>query len=1474
MAVLTARTGYDVKYLTDEVAAGREAYYLDAAAEGEPPGLWFGRGAAALGLSGEVDGEMMEAVYSELLDPRHEATANRATWGQAPRFAKGHNRYRTPEDIYQGLLAAEAGAGPERRDQLRAQAEAKAKTPVKFVDLTFSAPKSVSVLAVAFQRESVAARRRGDPVTADLYAGYHKAVEDAVLAGAQASVQHLETVAGYARTGHHGGKAGRWIDAHEWVAASFLQHDSRNHDPQLHVHNPALNRVRCTDGVWRALDTQLIKMHRPAAAAIGERVMEAYLYDTVPLRLIARTDDAGREIEGVAREVMDTFSSRSHAINKVKQREVDEWCERHGRDMTPLQRSRMAQRATLETRAAKSHTGETTDERMQRWAAQAEAEREGGLTEIARDVLRLGEDRVQAEQWSPQDVKARALAAVQNERSGWHEADLAWQVSQALPANLGIRPEQVRPLIEGLTAEIMSEVVALGPKEDASHLPDELKLDNGESSFARPGAQTYAAPGHIAAERALREAAVERGAVTFSADEANAALAGLAARGVELADDQAGIVRGMMTSGARIEVLSAPAGTGKSYTLGALNGAWAHTQRRVFGLASWQTATEVLAEEGLAAQNVARWLATQRRLEAAPGRAGDDDQWRLQCGDLVVVDEAGAVPTPDLEEVRQRCAEAGAKVLLTGDPRQLGAVGPGGALADLADRAVHYRLGEVRRFRNDWEGRASLRLRDADPDALSEYAKHGRVVEGGTAEEAEQRAGQAWLADTLAGRESLVVVPTNDAAARMCSELRAELVALGRVEPGGVVLGKDGNTAGVGDLIQARKLDWSLIGYQGNTAAPINRRSYRVLERHDDGSLVVAPVTGREDGREQLGDRLTLPRDYVAEHVALGYASTVHAAQGRTVDTCHAIPDTHTDARGLYVAMTRGRDGNTVYPVTRDLPDGADAATRADEAAVITDGVAVEEANTERRSALNVLLGALRRTEDEQQTTALRQQETAEEDARSMERLDRLSDVIQTVNTGRTITLLDQLTEDGTLTDQQRAALAADENTRWIDHALRRAEIAGAQPEDVLREAINGKSLDGSTSAGWVLFDRIDRYLRSDKAPRTELSSYADLVPAGLPERYRAMADDLTEQADERRRELGSRAAAEAPGWALAALGAVPDDVIEREEWEHRAGWIAAYRELTGHDHLQRAVGDAPGAFQTEHFAAWSAAAAAVVNEPAPTAEQAMSEGQLSVRVHAMEREKQWAPRWVNDELGAVCREQDDARHSAEIARARGKATQDADERTQLLAEANAATERHQQLTEHRAELEMADEGRAAWHAHTEQTRAAAKRAQDELTVRGFPVDDPQDRVTAQEWLDAHLADQAAEDPVRPVTETDIAADEFPDHQTAEEAATAETDIADLREASARDELEDSDDDRRERVPTSEETRATLARLRAAQAEMAARQAQEAAEAERVFAITAEEAQRREETDQRTRDLAAADEAAAADQDSQHAEVG
>ena len=65
--------------------------------------------------------------------------------------------------------------------------------------------------------------------------------------------------------GHHGGAAGRWVDAHDWTIASFFQHDSRNHDPQLHIHNAILNRVQSADGSWRTIDARSIYRYRGAA---------------------------------------------------------------------------------------------------------------------------------------------------------------------------------------------------------------------------------------------------------------------------------------------------------------------------------------------------------------------------------------------------------------------------------------------------------------------------------------------------------------------------------------------------------------------------------------------------------------------------------------------------------------------------------------------------------------------------------------------------------------------------------------------------------------------------------------------------------------------------------------------------------------------------------------------------------------------------------------------------------------------------------------------------------------------------------------------------------------------------------------------------------------------------------------------------------------------------------------------------------
>ena len=159
--MLTVRVGHDTDYLTEAVARGREGYYTGAVAAGEPPGLWYGRGAEALGLTGEVDAEIMKALYTHGLDPRDPATASRPTWGDAARLGHAPRNYKTAEEIYAGLVEANPGASPEQRAELRAQAARSARQSVAFYDVVLSAPKSMTVIWVAFERAASDARAAG-----------------------------------------------------------------------------------------------------------------------------------------------------------------------------------------------------------------------------------------------------------------------------------------------------------------------------------------------------------------------------------------------------------------------------------------------------------------------------------------------------------------------------------------------------------------------------------------------------------------------------------------------------------------------------------------------------------------------------------------------------------------------------------------------------------------------------------------------------------------------------------------------------------------------------------------------------------------------------------------------------------------------------------------------------------------------------------------------------------------------------------------------------------------------------------------------------------------------------------------------------------------------------------------------------------------------------------------------------------------
>ncbi|GAA4536657.1 MobF family relaxase [Pseudonocardia xishanensis] len=1399
--MLTIAVGYSPDYLLKEVATGRENYYTGAVIEGEPPGRWWGAGAESLGLSGLVEAHDMTGLYERFLDPRADGFTDKSRWDELPTLGHTGRRYQSEYELYAAAVQREPNASPERRVELRTEAGKAARRNVAFLDVTFSVQKSVTLLHTAFEAEQVKGRAAGDEATAQAWGEFRAAVEDSIWAGNNAALTYLSEKAGYSRVGHHGGAAGRFVDAHDWTVASFFQHDSRDHDPQLHIHNAVLNRVQGPDGAWRTVDSRAMHKWRAAAGAVAERTTEERLSHALGMAFATRPDGKSREVVGVSAEAMALISSRRRAVTAKAEELIGAFETQFGRSPNGLERDRLSRQATFATRRAKSHDGQTRDQLLTRVDAQLRSEVAGGLAGVTQAALAAREGRPAPQEWLPQAVIETALADVQVRKAGWTRSDLTRAINAALPDYLGT-PDgiDVARLLDQLADEALTYATPLDaarPGDDA--LPAELRLANGESAYQAPGGRLYATPEHVRTERILLGATGDTSGVAVPPLQAQRFLDGLRESGIELGVDQAAAVRGVLTSGARVETLVGPAGTGKSFVVGALAKAWgdpAHApdgvERRVFGLATSQIATEILVAEGLTARNVASWLATQHRLLDNPPteQRADDQHWRLREGDLVVVDESAMTDTPALSAIHSRVDKVGAKLLLVGDHRQLAAVGAGGGMDLIAGTGARYELTDARRFTDEWERAASLRLRGGDGTVLHKYFQRGRLLDSGAVEEAETSASRAWLADTLAGKRSLLLVDTNDQAARLSAAMRTKLVGLGRVTEDGVPLGLQGTYAGVGDLVQARANGWDLAGLEGNRRGPINRETYRVTATRPDGGLEVTT---------DAGERLVLPAGYVAGNLALAYASTVHAAQGTTVDTCHTVVTPRTGHEAFYVGMSRGRARNTAHIATLTGPD--DPARGRDDQTVHRDPVAAVAAILDPDGLTTTRSALATATRSADETTSVRTP------------AELFTDAAQLAATHRTALWLDELTADGTLTLQDRRRIAAEDGAASLTRVLRSAEVAGHDPRAVLTAAIADRPLDGARNTINVIYSRIADRHRFDPVG-TSWEAWVPRVDDPDWQRYLAQ---LAHAADDSTIDLGRTAATEPPTWALASFGAPPTESDARDAWVADVGAVAAYRELRNHASETDVLGPAPQPGQVEQFAAYRAAWRVLGRPEVDREELELSDGRLRMRVRAAERETPWAPRYVGNELAGTRQAVERHRQTAALRLEESAVAPNATVQVELRVEAEQARALADALDRQILQLEKLDGARSRWLAHTAATRAAGERAEAELALRHADDAEPEQRVTAEEWLQAHRDALRAEEEHREIT----ADYEFAPPQRHDQVAAP----SDIRDEAGRERPQAPED--AVRVPTAAETAEALDRAHRAMAEISARDAYE-----------------------------------------------
>jgi hypothetical protein len=175
------------------------------------------------------------------------------------------------------------------------------------------------------------------------------------------------------------------------------------------------------------------------------------------------------------------------------------------------------------------------------------------------------------------------------------------------------------------------------------------------------------------------------------------------------------------------------------------------------------------------------------------------------------------------------------------------------------------------------------------------------------------------------------------------------------------------------------------------------------------------------------------------------------------------------------------------------------------------------------------------------------------------------------------------------------------------------------------------------------------------------------------------------------------------PLWVVEALGApsAPDNTDDRAAWEKRAGSVATYREMVGHNDESDPLGQPLKPGQVETYAAWRSAWRALGQPEADCAEAGMSTGQLRVRIRAYEREKTWAPDHVANQLAGTRQAADKHRHDASLWDAQAATTTEHATADQLRDQAAASAALAGALDERAAQLAQADEARAAWYAHT-----------------------------------------------------------------------------------------------------------------------------------------------------------------------------
>lgn len=845
--------------------SGQGEYYQKLAAEdyylagGEPPGQWLGQGGESLGLAGVVDAADLSALFRGFSRAGRKLVQNAGKDNRQPGW-----------------------------------------------DLTFSAPKSVSVLWSQLEGEK------------------QQAIQRAHSQAVSAAIDFIEQHFSYSRLGQGGADQVRV----KLAVAAFEHSCSRALDPQLHTHCLVMNLGIDSEGVARSILSKPFYEAKMLAGAFYRMELARLLQSTLGVDIERPLDRDGKpqpwfEIKGVSKSILSHFSKRRAAIE----------AELGARGM---ESASAAAFAALSTRQTKSIVPPRR-ELHERWRSEGQA-LGFSLSNVISNPQKLSAETRQKQFRGALDEAVATLTFGEN-CFGKEELTRC-----TLEAGLGC----------GLTAE---EVAAAVERELAV---DEMFVSLG----TRNGKSLWTTTEVLAVEQeflqsidALSNRSFEP--VANSVVEATATRArGQGSNTYRLDDEQQGAVKYITQGRGAIKVVSGFAGTGKTDMLSAAKEALEQGGYRVIGTALAGVAARSLQEKtGIDSATVKlrelqlhpelthtlKHHAAQLLRAALGKRTYKLPRLKLDAKTVLVIDEAGMVGTRDFALLAKAVVDHGGSIIAIGDEKQLSSIERGGCFAHLVKTVPGVRLDEIRRQVDEGDRRAVKALSAGEAEeALRHYADKGQLYVGSAASDVEEALVSEWAKNGGCDKpnEHRIFAGTRADVDRFNNLCQWERVQAGLVDPTERVE-HDGQTFMVGDQVRfstasrprgiAKGESGTIIackdGFSGKYVAVARRldrqglseRTLFALKHH--AKQLIAAALGKRTVKLPPRDDVVLvplkslnPLTKPYKGLVLDYAMTTHLSQGQTVANSYVLLGGKMSDRELsYVQGSRHKERLYLY---------------------------------------------------------------------------------------------------------------------------------------------------------------------------------------------------------------------------------------------------------------------------------------------------------------------------------------------------------------------------------------------------------------------------------------------------------------------------------------------------------------------------------------------------------------------------------